>query len=207
MASDKWANPQKMWDERFSQPDPVYGEAPNAFLTEQSIRLPRGANLLVPADGYGRNGIWLAKQGFHVHTVDLSPVGVERAHKAANAAGVILTIERADLTTWTWPVDHYDGVALIFLHLPPDHRIKVHASILRAVKPGGLILLEAFNPRQLNNSSGGPKQVELLYTCEMLSQDFTPAEPLLLEEREVQITEGRMHSGQAAVVQAVFRKK
>jgi SAM-dependent methyltransferase len=141
--NNKWANPQKMWDERFSQPDSVYGEAPNAFLAEKSFRFPRGANLLVPADGYGRNGIWLAKQGFHVHTVDLSPVGVERARNAANAAGVTMTIEQADLATWNWPVDHYDGVAVIFLHLPPDARAKVHASMLRAVKHGGLILFEA----------------------------------------------------------------
>jgi SAM-dependent methyltransferase len=205
--NNKWANPQKMWDERFSQPDSVYGEAPNAFLAEQSFRFPRGAKLLVPADGYGRNGVWLAKQGFQVHTIDLSPVGVERARKAANAAGVTLTIEQADLATWNWPVDHYDGVAVIFLHLPPDARAKVHASMLRAVKHGGLILFEAFNPDQLKHSSGGPKQVELLYTAKMLSNDFAPAEPLLLEEKEVHITEGRMHSGPAAVVRAVFRKK
>jgi SAM-dependent methyltransferase len=205
--NNKWANPQKMWDERFSQPDSVYGEAPNAFLAEQSFHFPRGANLLVPADGYGRNGVWLAKQGFHVHTVDLSPVAVERARKAANAAGVTMTIEQADLATWNWPVNHYDVVAVIFLHLPPDARAKVHASMLRAVKHGGLILFEAFNPDQLKYSSGGPKQVELLYTAKMLSNDFAPAEPLLLEEKEVHITEGRMHSGPAAVVRAVFRKK
>lgn len=206
MAMDKWANPQKMWDERFSQSEPVYGEAPNAFLAAESSRLPAGSALLVPGDGYGRNGIWLANQGFRVHTVDLSPVGVERARKSAQTAGVNMTIEQADLSTWAWPANHFDGVVAIFLHLPPDLRTKVHASMLRAVKPGGLILLEAFSPAQLRHSSGGPKQVELLYTAGLLRQDFAPATALLLEEKETHINEGHMHSGPAAVVQAIFRK-
>ena len=206
MSPDRWANPQKMWDERFSQHEPVYGEAPNAFLAEQAARFQPGMKLLVPADGYGRNGIWLAKQGFNVHTVDLSQVGVERARKAAQAAGATVTIEQADLATWNWPVNHFDGVFAIFLHLPPADRAKVHASMVRAAKPGGLIILEAFSPAQLRHTSGGPKQVELLYTTEILRQDFAPAEPVLLEAIETHITEGHMHSGPAAVVQAIFRK-
>ncbi len=206
MADDKWANPQKMWDERFSQPEPVYGDAPNAFLAEQASRFQRGMKLLVPADGYGRNGIWLAKQGFRVHTVDLSPVGVERARKAALAAAVTMTIEEADLATWIWPLDESDGIASIFLHLPPDVRSKVHASMLRALKRGGVVIIEAFTPAQLQHTSGGPKQVELLYTADMLRQDFASGEVLELEEKEVHINEGPMHSGPAAVVRAIFRK-
>jgi 2-polyprenyl-3-methyl-5-hydroxy-6-metoxy-1,4-benzoquinol methylase len=206
MAEDKWANPQKMWDERFSQPQPVYGETPNEFLAEQSSRFQRGMKLLVPGDGYGRNGIWLAQQGFQVHTVDLSPVGVERARKSAQAAGVSITIEQTDLGTWNWPVEQFDGVFSIFVHLPPDMRAKVHASMLRSLKPGGLVILQNFSPAQLKHSSGGPKQVELLYTAAMLRQDFAPAVALELEEKEIHVNEGHMHSGPAAVVQAVFRK-
>jgi hypothetical protein len=207
MPDDKWANPQKMWDERFSQPEPAYGDNPNAFLAAQAFRFHRGMKLLVPADGYGRNGIWLAQQGFLIHTVDLSPVGVERARKKAQAVGVAMTIEQADLSIWNWPVDHFDGVASIFLHLPPDVRTKVHASMLRSVKSSGLLILEAFTPAQLQHTSGGPKQIELLYTAEMLRLDFAPAEALELEEKEIRIHEGPMHSGPAAVVQAVFLKK
>jgi 2-polyprenyl-3-methyl-5-hydroxy-6-metoxy-1,4-benzoquinol methylase len=206
MAEDKWANPHKMWDERFSQAEPVYGEEPNAYLREQASRLKPGMKALVPADGYGRNGIWLAKQGLNVHTVDLSPVGVERARKAAHSAGVQMKIEQADLTTWNWPVGQFDAVAAIYLHLPPDVRTEVHASMLRALKPGGIVILEAFNPAQLKHSSGGPKQAELLYTAEMLRRDFAPAKALELEEKETHVQEGRMHSGPAAVVRAVFRK-
>ena len=207
MADDKWANPQKMWDERFSQAEPVYGEEPNAFLREQAFRLKPGTKVLVPGDGYGRNGIWLAKQGFQVHTVDLSPVGVERARASARTAGLQLTIELADLTAWNWPRSAFDAVVSIFLHLPPDVRPRIHANMLRAVTSGGLVLLEAFTPAQLKHSSGGPKQVELLFTAETLRRDFAPAEPLLLEEKEVSLDEGRMHSGPAAVVRGVFERR
>jgi SAM-dependent methyltransferase len=206
MPEDKWANPQKMWDQRFSQPEAVYGHAPNAFLVEQIARFRGGMRLLVPGDGYGRNGIWLAQQGFQVHTVDLSAVGVGRAQAAAQAAGIVLKIEQADLATWNWPVDHFDGVIAIFLHLPPEVRAIIHRSMLRAVKPAGLVVLQAFSPAQLKHFSGGPKQVDLLYSPEILLQDFAPAQPLELQEKEIQIDEGHMHCGLAAVVQAVFQK-
>jgi cyclopropane fatty-acyl-phospholipid synthase-like methyltransferase len=204
--ADKWANPKAMWDERFSCAEPVYGETANAFVQSQIFRLQPGMKVFVPADGYGRNGIWLAKQGFRVHTVDLSPVGVERARKAAEAAGVKITQEVADLAHWNWPSDEFDAVVSIFFHMPSEVRGKVHAAMVRALKPGGIIILQAFTPQQLQCTSGGPKQVDLLYSAEILRNDFAGAEPVLLEEKIVDLNEGHMHSGAGAVVQAVFRK-
>jgi 2-polyprenyl-3-methyl-5-hydroxy-6-metoxy-1,4-benzoquinol methylase len=204
---DKWANPQAMWDERFGQLEPAYGLKPNAYLEAQAARLKPGAKILVPADGYGRNGIWLAKQGFDVHTVDLSPVGVEQARKTAQAAGVSMKIEQADLSVWNWPVAQYDCVVAIFLHLPPTQREKVHASMLRALKPGGILIFEAFTPEQLKFSSGGPKDASLLYTADLLRKDFAAAEIMELEEKQVQMDEGPKHSGMSAVVHGVFRAR
>jgi len=207
MANDKWANPQKMWDERFAEAEPVYGEHPNTYLLAQTQRLPRGCKILVPGDGYGRNGIWLARQGFQVSTVDLSSVGVARARQSAQAAGLTMSIEHADLASWTWPVGEYDAVASLFLHLPPELRPQIHAQMLGTLKPGGLLIIEAFSPAQLRHSSGGPKQAELLYTAEVLRTDFVSADVLELQEVEVEIDEGRLHRGRAAVVRGVFRKK
>ena len=206
LQTDKWANPQLMWDERFSRTEPVYGEEPNAYLRAQVNRLKPAANILVPGDGYGRNGIWLARQGFRVHTVDLSSVGVERAQKAALAAGVSMTIEQADLSLWCWPVARFDAAACIFLHLAPQARRSVHRNVFAALKPGGLLILEAFTPAQLQNTSGGPKQVELLYSADILGHNFQTAEAVELDECEIQLDEGRLHRGPAAVVRAVFRK-
>jgi SAM-dependent methyltransferase len=206
MNDDQWANPQKMWDQRFAQAEPVYGENPNAYLRAQAHRLVPGCKVLVPGDGYGRNGIWLARQGLRVSTVDLSPVGVERARKSAQTAGLAISIEEADLATWTWPVGEFDAVASIFLHLPPEVHQQIHAQMLGALKPAGLLIIEAFTPAQLQHSSGGPKQLELLYTAEILRKDFAMAEVLELLEVEIDLDEGRLHRGRAAVVHGVFRK-
>ncbi len=197
----------EFWDERFARPEPVYGEEPNAFLRAQATQwLAAGSKVLVPADGYGRNGLWLAKQGFDVTTVDVSPVGVERARQAAAASGVRARILLHDLNTWAWPVSEYDAVASIYLHLSPEQRCKLHAAMLGALKPGGILIIEAFTPAQLRFSSGGPKQLELLYSAELLRRDFATAETVELAETEVELTEGKMHSGKAAVVRGVFRK-
>jgi SAM-dependent methyltransferase len=206
MANDKWSNPQKMWDERYAQADPVYGEYPNAFLEEQAKKWPPEARVLVPGDGYGRNGIWLARQGFQVHAVDLSRVGIERSRKAAAIARVQMTIECADLSKWNWPVGEFDAVASIFVHLPADARPKIHASMLGALKPGGVLILEAFSPSQLQFSSGGPKQIDLLYTAESLRRDFAGARVLELGEKVVELREGPLHSGPGAVVRGIFCK-
>jgi len=206
MTQDKWANPKAMWDERFSQAEPVYGHEPNSYVKAQTSLLEPGVKILVPADGYGRNGVWLAQRGFQVHTVDLSPVGVERARRAAQAAGVDIKMEVADLATWHWPVEEYDAVVTIFFHLPPHVRARIHGAMVNALRPGGMIILQAFSPEQLRYTSGGPKQVDMLYTAELLRGDFAGAEALQLEEKVVQLEEGHMHNGPGAVVQGVFRK-
>jgi SAM-dependent methyltransferase len=201
------SNRAAMWDERYSREELVYGDSPNSYLQSQTARLEPGMSVLVPGDGYGRNGLWLAKQRFRVHTVDASSVGVERARKIAATAGAELQIEQGDLTTWLWPEAQYDAVASIFVHLLPADRQIVHAGMLRAAKPGGIVILQAFTPGQLQFSSGGPKQVDLLYTADILRQDFSAADIVELEETVADLNEGRMHNGKGAVVQGVFRKK
>jgi hypothetical protein len=208
MAEEQKPNPAAMWDERFGRSEPVYGEEPNGFLRAQATeRLKPGMKVLVPADGYGRNGLWLAKQGLYVTTVDVSAVGVERARKTAAAAGISATILLSDLNSWNWPVAEFDAVASIFLHLVPAERSNIHAHMIRAVKAGGIIIFEAFAAGQLAFTSGGPKHVDMLYTAEILRTDFAGADELELLEAVVELEEGRMHSGKGAVIRGVFRRK
>jgi len=208
MGSGEKPNPAAMWDERFARTEPVYGEEPNAFLRAQAMqRLTAGMKVLVPADGYGRNGLWLARHGFDVTTVDVSAVGVERARKTALAVGISARILLSNLNTWDWPVGEFDAVVSIYLHLVKEERVVIHARALAALKPGGIVILEAFTPAQLLLSSGGPKTLELLYSANILRQDFAGAEVVELAEMEVELDEGHMHRGMAAVVRGVFRKK
>lgn len=208
MEEDERPNPAAMWDERFSLPEPVYGDEPNAYLRHQAeLRLTPGMKVLVPGDGYGRNGIWLAKQGLTVTTVDVSSVGVERARQAARAAKVVMEIHLSDLNTWSWPQSEFDAIASIYLHLRKAPRVGVHRRMLSALRPGGVVILEGYTPAQLKHSSGGPKEMDLLYEAESLREEFAEAEVLELLETEVELDEGRLHRGLAAVVRGVFRKK
>lgn len=209
--ADFKAHTPTFWDDRYSGDAFVYGEGPNGYLVAQRGRLRPGMSALVPGDGEGRNGVWLAEQGLEVVTVDLSALGVEKARQLAARRGVSLTAIQADLTRWRWPVSHFDLVASIFMHLPPAARQQIHKAMLASLRPGGLLVIEAFRPEQLRyretyGSSGGPPMEEMLFSEAMLRDDFSEAEVLELASAEIDLGEGGAHSGLSAVVRGVFRR-
>ena len=192
------------WDQRFAEPGYKYGTEPNAFLSEQAKRLPVGSQVLVPGDGEGRNGVWLAQQGHVVTSVDNSAVGLQKARDLANSRGVMLATERVDLADWQVPAASFDAVVLIYTHLPGTFRQSAHRRLALGLKPGGWMMLEAFHPAQLAHSSGGPKDPDMLYTPEQLSADFDGlVMPELAWQGEVKLAEGPGHQGQAHVTRWV----
>ncbi len=203
-------SPAAMWDERYRPASYAYGLEPNAFLVGQSNEARPGMRALVPGDGEGRNGAWLAKQGFEVDTFDLSAFGVAKAKALASDRGVSVNAVQADALAWDWPEARYDLIALIYLHLVEPERRIVHAKALKALKPGGLIVLEAFRPEQVARHAagarGGPRDPALLYSVEALREDFASEEIVLLEAAEARVDEGQLHAGESAVVRAVVRK-
>lgn len=195
------------WNQRFSGPDYTYGTEPNAFLVSQKKYFMPGMKVLAVADGEGRNGVWLAQQGLDILSVDGSEVGLRKAQELAKRRGVSIRTECADLTTWTWPEKKFDLVVAIFIHFPPEHRTRLHKKMLGALKPGGVLIMEAFTPAQLGYKTGGPPVKEMLYTAEMLRNDFMEAELLQQEESLTELEEGVGHRGQAAVVRLVLKSK
>jgi SAM-dependent methyltransferase len=195
--------PSSQWDSRFSAEHYIYGREPNAHLVAEAGRLSSGARVLVPGDGEGRNGVWLAHQGMEVLSVDGSAVGLGKARALAQANGVSITTEHADLLTWVWPKARFDAVVSIFLHFPPAERRQVHADMAAALRPGGVLILEAFRPEQLNFCSGGPKDPTMLYRAEDLRSDFAALEIEMIEDAEVSLDEGTLHRGRGAVVRMV----
>lgn len=194
------------WDQRYAGEAYAYGTEPNAFLRSQGHRLPRGGTCLAVGDGEGRNGVWLAQQGLRVLSVDASGVGLQKARALAEARGVQLDTEQADLTTWAWPQNAYDCVTAIFVHFPPSDRAHMHQAMYAALKPGGVLILEAFTPAQLQYRSGGPPVGEMLYTTATLRADFPQGVVRLLEETTVLLQEGLYHRGEGAVVRLVLEK-
>lgn len=192
------------WDQNFSVAGFKYGTLPNAFLVWQAQRLPPGADVLVPGDGEGRNGVWLAERGFRVTSMDGSTVGLQKARALAAERGVSLSTVHGDLADWAPAPFSFDAVVLTFVHLPPAIRADAHRRLVTGLRPGGLLLLEAFHPRQLQHSSGGPKDEAMLVTPELLRDDVGDLlEVLMAWQGEVTLDEGPGHQGKAHVTRLV----
>lgn len=196
-----------IWDERYATEDYLFGTEPNAFLNAQRALLKAGERCLAIADGEGRNGVWLAEQGLKVHAVDSSAVAMLKARALALERNVTLDFELADLLQWDWGAQRYDVVAGIFIQfVGPEQRAQMFAEIRRCLKPGGLLLLQGYTPRQLEYKTGGPSQVENLYTEALLRDAFADMEILHLHEHDDDIREGAGHSGMSALIDLVARK-
>lgn len=198
--------PRDFWNARFAEEALAYGEAPNAFVAQEAERLPAGGRILLPGDGQGRNSVWLARHGFDVSCVDWSETGLQRAQALAAMHAVSIEPICADLASWAWPQGAYDGVVSIHVHLPPTTRPMVHRAMLRALKPGGLLLLEAFDLEQIHYTSGGPNRLDMLYSAEMLAEDFAEGEILTLERAKIVLDEGPYHQGPAEVIRAIVQR-
>lgn len=196
----------EFWDTRYSEPGYAYGTEPNAFLVSKAGLLTPGMRALAVADGEGRNGVWLASRGLEVLSVDASEVGLRKTRELAASCGVAICTAQADLGRWAWPSAEFDAVVSVFAHFPPELRGRVHRAMLAALKPGGLVILEAFSPDQLDYASGGPRVPEMLYSAATLRADFAGGEILELAETRTELAEGKYHSGPAAVVRLVARR-
>lgn len=196
------------WDTVYAEPHYVFGTEPNAFLVAQKARLKPGQRALAVADGEGRNGVWLAEQGLDVLSVEYSLPAVEKAKQLAQARGVQLSFQIADVLTWTWPVQAYDIVAAIFIQFAsPADRTKLLQHLQDALKPGGLLILQGYTPKQVEYKTGGPPQAENMYTPALLRTAFSEMEILHLAEHEEFIAEGTKHYGMSALIDLVARKK
>jgi len=196
-----------MWDERYAGGEYFFGTRPNAFMVSQHHLLKPGMSCLAVADGEGRNGVWLVEQGLKVLSVDSSAVAASKADTLAEQRGVKLDFEVADLLNWSWAENRYDVVVAIFIQFAtPAQRAQLFADMKKCLKPGGLLLLQGYTPKQLEFKTGGPSNRDNLYSAADLQHDFAAMEILQLREHEMAISEGPGHSGMSALVDLVARK-
>lgn len=196
-----------MWNQRYSETFASYGTEPNDFLREVASQIPEGPVLCL-AEGEGRNAVFLAARGHAVTAVDLSDVGLANAATLAASRGVTLTTVVADLADYDLGEARWAGIVSIWAHVPPALRVKLHAACTRALRPGGVLVLEAYTPRQLERSGkGGPTQPELLMTPEALREDFAGLDLERCEEVERDVSEGTYHQGPSTTVQVLAHKR
>lgn len=196
-----------MWNERFSTPDYVYGEAPNSFLVEHIAKLAKCRNVLLLAEGEGRNAVYLARQGFKVTAIDFSEAGREKCLHLAKKHNVTVNYQVADLADYTFPIQTYDAIIGIFAHTPKEIRQSVHAQIPSALTPHGICLIKGYTAAQLSLGTGGPKDPEMLLSAEILRKELQGLEVLHCEEKRVMLEEGQLHNGESAVVEYISCKR
>lgn len=195
-----------MWDERYNIEHYFYGKMPNDFLVSSANEIPKG-KVLCLAEGEGRNSVFLARLGYEVVGVDFSQVGLDKAEKLAQDNRVEVTYHCADLTTYDIEPASYEGVVSIFCHFPSEARKAIYERVVEGLKPGGVLVLEAYTPSQLALGTGGPKDIDYLATLRTLQTEISGLEWTSAQETERIIMEGIGHSGPSAVVQMIGVKK
>jgi SAM-dependent methyltransferase len=194
------------WDERYSSEEFIYGKEPNEFFKQNIEKLNPG-KLLLPGEGEGRNAVFAARLGWIVDATDQSKVAKQKAERLADEFKVKINYTVCDISEYEFPDNYYDVVALIFFHKPPDLRKNIHRKIISALKPNGMLIFEKFSKEQLGKDSGGPQNIDMLYSIEDIERDFHSLKTVLLEDNIITLNEGPKHSGEASVIRYIGIKK
>ena len=198
----------QFWNERFNKEEFIFGKEPNQYLLEKASQyLKPNQRVLSIADGEGRNGVWLAKQGMQVVAFDASDVALAKAKQFAKDNQVAVEYTFSDTDSFTWHTNTYDAVIGIFIQFAdPAMRKRIFQKTYQALKPGGIFILQGYTPKQLEYKTGGPSLIEHLYTEELirdLAKDFNILD---LQSYERELSEGPRHTGMSALLGLVAQK-
>lgn len=206
--SSEWIN---RWDERYSQSEYAYGEAPNNFLQRELDTLAPG-KILFPAEGEGRNAVYAAKKGWQVTAFDISTEGQKKALQLASKHKVAIRYDVGALETLALTENEFDAIALIYAHFPADIKSSYHKQLTRFLRKGGIVIFEAFSKKHIdyiakNEKVGGPRDIASLFSIEEIRSDFSDFDILTLEEVEIELNEGLYHNGTGSVIRFIGKKK
>lgn len=198
----------QFWNERFDQDEFIFGKEPNEYLVDQSNKfLIPGNKVLCIADGEGRNGVWLAKQGMNVAGFDVSDIALNKAKKFALDNQVHIEYSLCDSDGYNWQPNTYDAIIGIFIQFAdPEMRARIFAQTHQALKPGGIFILQGYTPKQLEYKTGGPSLIDHLYTEEMIRELAKGFEILDLCCYEKELSEGARHTGMSALLGLTAKK-
>lgn len=197
---------ESFWDERYGLKEYAYGIKPNEYFKQHIDKLPAG-KLLLPGEGEGRNAVYAAIKGWNVDAIDQSDEGKKKAGILAGENNVTIHYEVQDLSQADFGQNIYDLVALIFVHFPADIRIPLHQKLVKSLKTGGYMLIDAFSKSQLGKSSGGPQNAGLLNSIEEFKSDFKSMDIIQLFEEDINLDEGPYHQGIASVIRMLAKKR
>ncbi|SDX87330.1 class I SAM-dependent methyltransferase [Flavobacterium degerlachei] len=195
------------WNERYAENEYAYGIQPNQFFSESISKLPENGKILFPAEGEGRNAVFAAKNGFEVFAFDTSMEGKKKADKLANDNGVKIDYRVGILEELDFEPASFDGVVFIYSHFPKAIRATIHQQIERLLKSNGVVIFEAFSKEQLQYPSGGPKDIEMLFSEEEVKEEFKNIAFDFLKTEIIELSEGPFHQGKGSVIRFIGKKK
>jgi SAM-dependent methyltransferase len=127
------------WNRILTAPTPRFSTAPNAFLVTMTKGLKPGRSLDVGM-GQGRNTIYLAQQGWDSVGFDPADRAVAAAQEQAKKLGVTITTTVARAEEFDWGDAKWDLIVLSYV----GARDYV-ATVSRALRPGGMVVVEGFH--------------------------------------------------------------
>lgn len=193
------------WNKRYNTEEFVYGETPNKFVKQELAKLKPG-KILFPAEGEGRNAVYAATLGWQVAAFDLSTVGKKKAELLASKHHVQIEYKITDFTGADYPENYFDALILTYAHIPTETRIDAHKKLTSYLKPGGILVLEAFSKKQIDKNTGGPNNIDFLFSEAELKSDFSQFSELKITETDTILDEGSFHQGKASVIRVIGKK-
>lgn len=196
---------KNIWNERYDATEYVYGTSPNHFFKEPLDQLKPG-NILLPAEGEGRNALYAAIKGWNVTAFDSSSSGRKKALKLTLEQNVKFKYQVSDVLDFQTD-EQFDVLGLVYTHFLKKIRKKVHQRLLKFLKPNGKVIFEAFAKEQLENASGGPKDRKMLFSIEEIKEEFSGLKFEILEQQTIQLNEGEHHQGKGEVIRFAGTKE
>lgn len=199
------------WNERYQSEEFAYGMQPNDYLKTILNRIHQKGSALFPAEGEGRNAVYAASLGFDVTAIDYSSEGKEKAIQFAKEKGVSIVYHIANLQEIELEEESYDVLVLVFAHFPPLMRKEIHLKYQKYLKKYGIVILEGFakshiEVSKVNERGSGPQDIDMLFTKEMIEDDFSGFETIELSEEVAVLDEGEFHQGKSSLIRYMGRK-
>lgn len=188
-----------IWNSRYASKEYVYGVAPNQYFEKEIKKLPKG-KILLPAEGEGRNAVYAAKQGWKVSAFDISDKGREKALQLADKNHVDISYDVFSIEDISYPNESFDCIGVFFMHLPLAIQSNGFQNLFQKLKKGGSFILEVFSKKQLEYNTGGPKNLDMLFSIDELKHIFKDFSSIKFEENEVVLDEGALHKGKAVTI-------
>ncbi|MGJ5814281.1 class I SAM-dependent methyltransferase [Paludibaculum fermentans] len=203
LAAQTHRNPAARWDQIYLSPDAKVPVNPSTLVLETTASLKPGSALDVGM-GNGRNSIYLARKGWKVTGIDISPAAVKQASQEAAKLKVEFDARAGDIERMDLGRDKYDLILCMYVHMVP---IKNARKLIDSLKPGGLLIVEGHHADVqslgLRPVSGGPPG----YMTNQLVRAFERLRILRYEDRTMQAEWSNGPEGKAPIVRLVARKE